>query len=126
MHPLTTALFSQTAGEGAPATAPGGVAGLLANPMTMIVLMIVVFYFVLLRPQSKEKKKVEAFRASLKKGDRVWTQGGVVGTVYSVDDVSVNIDVGGGNKLRVLKSFVAGEFREKGETAEPSKAEAKK
>lgn len=121
MHPLTTGLFSQTTGG-----APAGPAGLLGSPFLMIALMFVVFYFVLWRPQSKEKKRVEAFRQGLKRGDRVCTQGGIIGTVAAVEDTSIQLDIGGGNKLRILKSSVAGEWREKGEApSEPSRLEKK-
>jgi len=118
MHPFLTAFFSQTSGDG------GGFAGPLSMPV-MLALMFGVFYFVLWRPQSKEKKKIEAFRQSMKKGDRIWTQGGLIGTVSQVEDQAVSLDIGAG-KVRVLKSFVGGEFKEKGEAAEPAKLEAKK
>jgi preprotein translocase subunit YajC len=119
MHQVLDALFSQTAPEGG---------GPLGGPMSMPIMMLLmfgVFYFVLWRPQSKERKKVESFRQNMKKGDRVWTQGGLIGTVTQVEDQAVYLDIGAG-KVRVLKSFVGGEFREKGEAAEPTKLEAKK
>ncbi len=117
MHPLLTAFLGQTAGE-----SPGGLGGAMSMPL-MLLLMFGVFYFVLWRPQSKERKKVESFRQNLKKGDRVWTQGGIIGTVTQVEDQAVHLDIGAG-KIRVLKTFVGGEWKEKGETApEP---EAKK
>jgi len=118
MHPLTTALFSQTSGDGP------GAAGALSMPV-MLALMFAVFYFVLWRPQSREKKKLETFRQSMKKGDRVWTQGGLIGTVFQVEDQAVVLDIGAG-KVRILKAFVGGEFKEKGEAAESGRAEAKK
>ena len=119
MHQVLNALFSQTAPEGG-----GPLGGPMSMPI-MMVLMFGVFYFVLWRPQSKERKKVESFRQNLKKGDRVWTQGGLIGTVTQVEDQAVYLDIGAG-KVRVLKSFVGGEFKEKGEAAEPTKLEAKK
>lgn len=119
MHKLLTAFFSQT-GNGA-----SGLGGQFSMPL-MLLLMFGVFYFVLWRPQSKERKKVEAFRQNLKKGDRVWTQGGLIGTVSQVEDQAVQLDIGAG-KVRILKTFVGGEWKEKGEVApEPSKSEAKK
>ncbi len=121
MHPFLTAFFSQTSGDGS--GSPFG--GALSMPV-MLALMFGVFYFVLWRPQSKEKKKIEAFRQSMKKGDRVWTQGGLIGTVAQVEDQAVLLDIGAG-KVRILKAFVGGEWKEKGEAAsEPAKAEAKK
>jgi preprotein translocase subunit YajC len=122
MHPLLTALFSQTAGD-----SPGGFGGFggqMSMPL-MLLLMFGVFYFVLWRPQSKERKKTETFRQNLKKGDRVWTQGGLIGTVTQVEDQAIQIDIGAG-KVRVLKTFVGGEWKEKGEMPEPAKSEAKK
>jgi preprotein translocase subunit YajC len=120
MHPLFHAFLSQQADGGS--ASPFG----MGSPLLMVALMFGVFYFVLWRPQSKERKKVESFRQNLKKGDRVWTQGGIVGTVWQVDDQGIVLDVGAGNKLRVLKAFIGGEFKEKSETAEPAKVEAKK
>jgi preprotein translocase subunit YajC len=116
MSLLSTAFLSQTA--------PDGPLGSFSMPL-MLALMFAVFYFVLWRPQSKERKKVETFRQNMKRGDKVWTQGGIVGTVFQVDDLTVMLDVGVG-KLRVLKSFVGGEWKEKGEVSDSSKAEAKK
>ena len=122
MHPFLTAFFSQTSGDGG---AGGAFGGAFSMPV-MLALMFAVFYFVLWRPQSKEKKKIEAFRQSMKKGDRVWTQGGLIGTVTQVEDQAILLDVGAG-KIRILKAFVGGEWKEKGEAAaEPAKAEAKK
>ncbi len=119
MHPFLTAFYSQTSdGSG------GGFGGPLSMPL-MLALMFGVFYFVLWRPQSKERKKVESFRQNMKKGDRIWTQGGLIGTVTQVEDLAIMLDIGAG-KVRVLKTFVGGEWKEKGEAPEPAKAEAKK
>ena len=118
MHPLFQAFLGQTGGDG---SNPLG----SMSPLLMVALMFAVFYFILWRPQSKERKKVETFRQGLKKGDRVWTQGGLIGTVLQVEDQAVQLDIGAG-KVRVMKSFVSGEWHEKGEAAEASKPEAKK
>jgi preprotein translocase YajC subunit len=118
MHPFFQAFLSQQADAG------GGLLG-SSSPLLMVALMFGVFYFVLWRPQSKERKKVETFRQNLKKGDKVWTQGGLVGTVAQVEDLAVIVDIGAG-KVRILKTFVGGEWKEKGEAAEPAKVEAKK
>ncbi len=122
MHPLFTAFMSQTGGDGA---GGGGLGGPMSMPL-MLLLMFGVFYFVLWRPQAKERKKTESFRQNLKKGDKVWTQGGIIGTVTQVEDQAIVLDIGAG-KIRVLKTFVGGEWKEKGEVApEPTKSEAKK
>ena len=118
MYTLLSAFFSQSAPDGA------GPLGAM-SPLLMVALMFGVFYFVLWRPQARERKKVDAFRQSMKKGDRVWTQGGIIGTVTQVEDQAVVLDIGAG-KIRVLKTFVGGEWKEKGESPEPAKVEAKK
>jgi preprotein translocase subunit YajC len=117
MHPVLHAFFSQTA--------PAGQAP--ANPIVQFlpfILIAVVFYLVFFRPQQKQAKTHQAFLGALKKGDEVVTQGGIVGTVFQVEDRTVTIDVGGGTKLRVIKGQVAGAW--KAAEAQSVKAEAKK
>jgi preprotein translocase subunit YajC len=118
MHPVLHAFLSQQGDGGSSPFAA-------SSPLLMVALMFAVFYFVLWRPQAKERKKVETFRQNIKKGDRIWTQGGLIGTVAQVEDQAVVVDVGAG-KVRILKSFVGGEFKEKSEAVEPAKVEAKK
>jgi len=60
----------------------------------MIVLMLVVFYFLLIRPENKKKKAVEAMRNSLKVGDEVTTIGGITGTICAVKDETIVIETG--------------------------------
>jgi preprotein translocase subunit YajC len=65
-----------------------------AGPMGMIVpmiLMVVIFYFLLIRPQQKKAKEHTKMVNSLKSGASVVTRGGVVGTVQSVKDATVSI-----------------------------------
>lgn len=52
----------------------------------MLVAMVAVFYFLLIRPESKRKKEAEKMRSSVKVGDKVTTIGGIIGTVVSVKD----------------------------------------
>ena len=116
MHPLFQAFLAQTA-----ETPQQG------NPVMAFLPFIaiaVVFYFVFFRPQAKQQKQHQAFLGGLKKGDEVVTQGGIVGRVSEVQDRTILVDVGGGTKLRILKTQIAGQWAEK--PAEPVKAEAKK
>jgi preprotein translocase subunit YajC len=116
MHPIFEAFLAQTAeGQAQP------------NPVMQFLPFIaiaVVFYFVFFRPQAKQQKKHQSFLGGLKKGDEVVTSGGMIGRVFAVEDRTVQIDLGGGTKVRVLKSNIVGEWVEKG--AEPAKVEAKK
>ena len=65
----------------------GGLAGL----MVPMILMVVIFYFLLIRPQQKKAKEHTKMVDSLKSGDSVVTRGGVVGAVQSVKDTTVSI-----------------------------------
>ena len=72
----------------------------------MIVLMGLVFYFFLIRPQSQQRKKEEAYRDSLKKGDRVMTSGGIHGTISSTDATHVYLEIAAGKSIKVQKTAI--------------------
>ncbi|BDG07061.1 preprotein translocase subunit YajC [Anaeromyxobacter paludicola] len=112
MHPIFRAFLSQTAGAEA---APNPIVSFLP-----FIAIIVVFYFIFFRPQAKQQKKHQQYLAELKKGDEVVTQGGIIGRVVLVEDRTVTLDTGAGNKLRVLKPQIAGAWAEK-PAAEASK-----
>lgn len=120
MSPVLHAFLSQTAPDAQPSGPFGGAAGTFLP----FILIAFVFYFVFFRPQQKQAKQHQAFLGSLKKGDEVVTQGGIVGTVVMVEDRTVTIDVGSGTKLRVVKGQIAGQWK----APEPhqAKLEAKK
>ena len=118
MHSALHAFLSQTA-DGQPAGPLGGLGGFLP-----FILIALVFYFIFFRPQQKQAKQHQSFLGSLKRGDEVVTQGGIVATVVQVEDRTVLVDVGGGTKLRVVKGQIAGQWK----AAEPQqqRSEAKK
>ena len=60
--------------------------------IVMLVLLRVLFYFMLIRPENKRKKAAEELRNSLKKGDKVTTIGGIVGTIVQVNDATIIIE----------------------------------
>lgn len=68
--------------------------------------VIVIFYFFMIRPQSKKAKEAKAFREGLEKGTKVVTIGGIHGKVLEVTDTNVLLDCDGA-KLRVEKSAIA-------------------
>jgi preprotein translocase subunit YajC len=78
-----------------------------SNPLVTflpLILVFVVFYFFMIRPQMKKTKEMNNYRNSLKKGDKIVTTGGIYGRVIEVKDNIVMIDVGGDVKLKVDKS----------------------
>ena len=62
-----------------------------------MILIFVVFYFLLIRPQKKKDKKVKEMLAALKNGDRVCTIGGIYGTITSIKDDTIELSVGRDN-----------------------------
>ena len=59
-----------------------------------LILIVVVFYFILIRPQNKKNKQVQQMRSAIKRGDRVTTIGGFIGKVVRVKDEVITIEVG--------------------------------
>jgi preprotein translocase subunit YajC len=85
---------------------PTGAAG-QTNPLVTflpLILVFVVFYFFMIRPQMKKQKELTNYRNSLKKGDKVITTGGIFGRVIEVKDYYVTVDVGGDVKLKIDKN----------------------
>jgi preprotein translocase subunit YajC len=72
----------------------------------MIPLMLVVFYFFMIRPQQKKQKELKKFRENLKAGDKVVTIGGVHGTILEVTGTTVLIN-SEGTKIRFEKSAIS-------------------
>jgi len=71
-----------------------------------LLLIMVVFYFFLIRPQMKRQKDLKNFRESLKKGDRIITAGGIYGKITNIVENVITIDVGNNIQLKVDKSAV--------------------
>lgn len=83
--------------------------GAEANPiMTFLplILIIVVFYFFMIRPQMKKQKELAAFRNSIAKGDKVVTTGGIYGKVVEIKDTVVLLQVDDNVKIRVDKAAI--------------------
>ena len=67
----------------------------------MLILIMVIMWFFMIRPQRKQQKELENFRKSLKKGDKVVTVGGIYGVVDEIKEKTLLIVVDGNVKLRV-------------------------
>ena len=66
--------------------------GGMGSTLLMLVMMIAVFYFMLIRPENKRKKEAEQMRSAVKKGDKITTIGGIVGTVVDVKENNIVIE----------------------------------
>jgi preprotein translocase subunit YajC len=71
-----------------------------------IILMFVIFYFLLIRPQQKRQRAIQQMQANLKKGDKIITIGGLHGIIDSVDEDKVVIRAGDGTRLTYDRSAV--------------------
>lgn len=78
----------------------------------MLILIFVIMWFFMIRPQRKQQKELEKFRNALKKGDKVVTIGGIYGEVAEIKDRTVIIKVDGETKLRVDKNSLVKDFSE--------------
>ena len=77
--------------------------------LPMFILMFVILYFVLIRPQIKEQKDKENMIANLKKGDRIVTRGGLLGKIIDFQGKNneiATIDNNGGSKIKVLRQYL--------------------
>ena len=81
-----------------------------ANPILSflpLILMFVVFYFLLIRPQQKRQREHTNMIKNIKKGDVVTTTGGIIGTIHTLQDDYVVLKVGDGDtKIEVLRSAI--------------------
>ena len=87
-------------------TAPGGVGGMDIMSMLPLILMFVLLYFLLLRPQMKRAKEQKQMIASLQKGDEVVTSGGALGKVTKVSDNYLNLEIAPNVEITVQKSAI--------------------
>ena len=94
--------FAQTA----PAAAAGGDMQSSLMSMLPLVLMFVVLYFVMIRPQMKKQKEHRAMIDALAKGDEVVTGGGLLGKVTKLSESTVSLEVANGVEIQVQRSAV--------------------
>ena len=71
-----------------------------------LVGMVLIFWFLIIRPQMRRQKEHQAKVSGLKRGDQVVTAGGLVGKVTKVDDEYAEIDLGGGTKVKAVKATI--------------------
>jgi preprotein translocase subunit YajC len=100
--------FAASTGTAATASAQGGAAGLLMSFLPLI-LVIFIFYFFLVRPQQKRMAEFQKMVAALRRGDRVVTTGGIIGTIHRVETHSpeVIVEIAENVRVRVQRSAIA-------------------
>ena len=103
-------------------TTPEAMGG-MGSTVLMLIMMLAVFYFMLIRPENKRKKEAEQMRSAVKKGDKITTIGGIVGTVVDVKENNIVIETSA-DQVRIELAKWALSTNET--AAEAAKAEAKK
>ena len=88
----------------AAAPAAGASGGLMS--MLPLVLMFVVLYFVMIRPQMKRQKETKTMLEALSKGDEVVTQGGVIGKISKLGETFVSVEVASGVELQIQRAAI--------------------
>jgi preprotein translocase subunit YajC len=112
---ISTLLAIAQQAPAAPA-APGGQGG---NPMNALcggqggmfvpmIMIFVVFYFMLIRPQQKKQREVQEWLKQLKKGDEVVTTGGLIGKISGLTDNTVTLELQEKVRVKVLRSHISG------------------
>ena len=91
------------------AQAAGGAGGSGLEAMLPLVLIFVVFYFLLIRPQQKKMKQHKATLAAIRRGDKVVTGGGILGTVTKIseNDPEVQVEIAPDVKVKVQRDLIA-------------------
>ena len=103
---LITPAFAQTAA--------GGGSDFLVNLMP-IILMFIIFYFLLFRPQQQKMKQHREMLANVRRGDTIVTSGGIIGKVTKVvDDRELEVEIASDTRVRVVRHLIS-EVRAKGE-----------
>lgn len=103
---------SGAAGEGA----QGGFTAFIP-----LILMFVIFYFLLIRPQQKKTKEHREMISNLRKGDRVITAGGIYGRITGLDDTTVTLEIADKVRIKLARSNVGAVVKSSSQT--PSKEE---
>lgn len=90
--------------------------------IAMLVGMFAIVYFLMIRPQRKQMAEHQALLNALKKGDEVVLSSGLIGKIFAVEDRVVTLDIGGGTRVRVMKSAVSAHASRMLGTPEKAKA----
>jgi preprotein translocase subunit YajC len=107
--PLITEAFAQTA------AAPGGGADMLMQTMVPFAIVLVIMYFLVMRPQQTRAKQQAEMLKNIRRGDTVVTTGGVIGKVTkATDDSEVEVEIAPNVRIRQSRGMIA-EVRAKGE-----------
>ena len=86
----------------------GGTQGQGLLPLIPFVLVLAIFYFVILLPMKNRQKKVEAFLAALKVGDKVVTSGGLFGSIAKIGDQAISLQIAPNVRVEISRAAIVG------------------
>jgi preprotein translocase subunit YajC len=109
----TTTLMATIVAQNGDGTTDGG--GSILGLLLPALILGGIFYFVFVVPQRRRMRSIEQMRESVEVGDEIRTVGGIYGTVRSMDDESMTVDVGGGTVIRFSRRAIAGKVEAAGE-----------
>ena len=111
-------MFFSTPAMAQTTTAAGGAAGGMSSLLEFlpIIGIMVLFYFLMIRPQQRRMKQHQAMVQAVKRGDTVVLNSGVVGKVTKVDEAEVAVEIAQGVNVKVVKSMIS-DVRTRGEPA---------
>ena len=105
-----TPAYAQAAGSGGFGSTFGSLIPLL--------LIFIIMYFIIIRPQQRKAKEHNSMVNSLSRGDQILTQGGIIGKITKVkDDSEVEVEIASNTKVRVMKSTVVNVLNQKEKTS---------
>jgi preprotein translocase subunit YajC len=104
------------------ASSPSGAQG-VPSLFLFLGLLVIIWYFLIIRPQGRQRRKVQDMIASLKTGDRVVTNGGILGTIVGFGNNTVQLQVANQIKIEVLRSAISGMQAEQASSSNNKKAE---
>jgi len=85
-----------------------------SNPVMQfvpLILIFLVFYFLMIRPQKKRMEQEQSFLKTLSKGDEVYTKSGMVGTVAGLADQFITLEISDGVKIKVIRNQIGGPLK---------------
>jgi len=88
------------------AQALGGSQDTLTTFVLPMALIFVVFYFFMIRPQQQKQKQMKAMLEALRRGDRVVTAGGIIGTIAKVENDDIQVEIADGVRVRVVRNTI--------------------
>ena len=102
MNFLMNSAYAQEAAAGA-AGQPNAI-----QQFAPFVIIFIIFYFLMIRPQKKKLQEEQAMLGSLQKGDEIFTKSGIIGKIHGLTDKILTLEIEDGNKIKMLRSQAGG------------------